>query len=367
MWQYFQLASKGAEKLKLFGTVVREKLLSLNGVFEAELNARILRKVREQKWLYDFKITQVHMDLHLLKLVEEKSISELVRLVSKPADLFEAVVKSLIKRLVIENVTDASWEMFKTKLKDAVKLATDDAILQRTYRASHFLQGLQTRLNANFQSAVVARYLRIGIKSEFDDLDNEPDDEFRKTCQNELEETINNQDSSGIKFVTLVHRITETVIKALRERKIRGAMSRCEACCPLCRSLCIREAGHDPLTLSHEAIHQPEGLGGVAYRGFNCLSPQICSQNKNENMELWRTVNGVQRSYFFRDWCKEYPNWEKPCITQEWPLREYIFYHFYRDFSKHYDKGPCINLPESYNRNLYVIRQNLEDQAKRFL
>ena len=63
--------------------------------------------------------------------------------------------------------------------------------------------------------------------------------------------------------------------------------------------------------------------------------------------------------FSFRDWSTIFSDWEKQRLFRDWPLREYILYHFHQQFAKFYYCKSCEELPQFYMRELTKIRDTI--------
>ena len=137
-----------------------------------------------------------------------------------------------------------------------------------------------------------------------------------------------------------------------------AALPRCDACCPMCRSLCIEPANHDTTLRPHDAVHQPGGLGGVHTRNSQELVRSTCSQHCEMDQEFYTAAtHTVSRK--FRDFANVYSGWKVPRINEELPLRQYILATYNEDVEKLYNVKPCSTIPPEYFRDLSNIREQL--------
>ena len=81
-----------------------------------------------------------------------------------------------------------------------------------------------------------------------------------------------------------------------------------------CFSLCIQSANHDTKLRPHDAIHQPGGLRGMAYRDIRNLVSTTCSQSYEKGKGFYLGHN-FDVKYKYKDYANVFPGWKYPRIA----------------------------------------------------
>jgi hypothetical protein len=123
--------------------------------------------------------------------------------------------------------------------------------------------------------------------------------------------------------------------------------------------LCIQSANHDTKLRPHDAIHQPGGISGLAYRGSNNLVSTTCSQSYEKGRGFYLGHN-YDVMYKYKDYAKVFPGWKNPRIAEELPLREYILAVYNKDIARMHNTLPCTTIPSTYFRSLSTIKKQLK-------
>jgi hypothetical protein len=130
-----------------------------------------------------------HMDLHLIDLLEEKRIDQVLDYLRDPKRFYTIVLHRLIA-VKIPNVEE-EWILFKSQLKDAVKkaaLATNgvDKGLAQTFANQLRNEFSEGRL----QSDILSSAFSIDCTGEYEECDNEEKTKFQEDCEKELDQAI---------------------------------------------------------------------------------------------------------------------------------------------------------------------------------
>ena len=108
--------------------------------------------------------------------------------------------------------------------------------------------------------------------------------------------------------------LSPKVVQFMRTSNAPAALPRCDAHCPLCFSLCIQSANHDTKLRPHDAIHQPGGLRGMAYRDIRNLVSTTCSQSYEKGKGFYLGHN-FDVKYKYKDYANVFPGWKYPRIA----------------------------------------------------
>ena len=259
-------------------------------------------------------------------------------------------------------------ESFYTQFQTVVRSAVGAALSVKTGRAKKLIDELHSQCLKMFKDNYLAMHL-VTDSDGYDDCDTEDEDVFRAKCLKLIQHSALNCCWPTYWKSDWKTELSKQVLLHMRNvRREEVARPRCRAFCPLCRSLCIHPASHDTATVKHDTFHQPQGLTGGRWsceirreelRGTLCH--QTCSVDFLENNNF--KLNGKWTKY--KDFCKVYPDWIDPKLTERLPLREFIFANYQEDLARKYARKPCIDIPTHYHHQLETICADLERTANR--
>ena len=323
--------------------------------FEKEMVQKTFQGIRNERWLYDARIMQKHMDLYLIDLLEDELLDQVLDHIGKPKKFYEEVLHRLIAKKIVN--VDNEWQSFINHLKQSITKAA--AVEVDKGRAQTFVDQLRKEfLDGYLQSEILGSAFVIDCTNEYEDCDNEDPKEFQKACLTEfnqvLEDQISIQDEKNY-----AKELSPKVVKYMITLNDKAALPRCDECCRICKSLCIEAANHDTKEKPHDAIHQPDGIAGSHYYGSDKLSSKTCSQSYEQD-HLFYLDGDYTVSYKYRDFATVFPGWKDPRINEELPLREYIMATYNEEIAKKYKVKPADDIPASYSRDLSSIKKQLE-------
>ena len=229
-------------------------------------------------------------------------------------------------------------------------------------RAQTFVDQLRNEfLKGYLQSEHLASAFLIDYSGEYENCDNEGKTEFQEICVSNLIQMLEDQ-GSPINQQDFAKELSPEVVEFMKSLNDPATLPRCDAICPMCKSLCIETANHDTDLRPHNAIHQPAGIAGVELITTNELFSTTCSQSYELN-ETFRPPND-DKWYNYRDFATVFPGWNNPRINEELPLREYILATYNQDIAEMYDLKPCSNIPSKYFRDLVSIKEQLNREIE---
>jgi hypothetical protein len=312
--------------------------------------------IRDQRWLFDARLMHKHLDLHLLNLLDEQKVLEVLDCIRNPQILYANV----LHRLISQNVTSVTmeWEDFAICLKQVIKKAALASTRVESGKAQNFVNQLRNEfLKGGLQNELLASAFLINLSGEYEDCENEENGEFQDVCTNKMLEALDNQEPPKNQK-EFARELSPKVVQYMKIRNDSVALPRCDAYCRLCSSLCIGAANHDTSLTPHDAIHQPAGIAGVYYLDYSTLDSKTCSDSYQEN---WRfRLTDTSEWHDYSDYAKVFPGWKVPRINEESPVREYIFATYNKEIAKFYGKKPCPDVPAKYFRDLSTIREQLK-------
>ncbi|EFX63171.1 hypothetical protein DAPPUDRAFT_268971 [Daphnia pulex] len=209
------------------------------------------------------------MDLHLIDLLEENQIDQVLDYIKDPKHFYACVLRRLIS-LKVPDVKE-EWSRFKSQVKDAVKQAALATFNVNSGLAQTFVNNLRDEFSdGGLQSHAMASAFSIDCSGEYEESDNEDKKKFQEDCEYELNEAIENvislNDHEGFS-----EELSPKVVQYMKTVNNQIALPRCDAHCPNCFSLCIEAFNHDTKHRPHDAIHQPGGVAGQRCRDTNKL------------------------------------------------------------------------------------------------
>jgi hypothetical protein len=317
---------------------------------------RTFQGIRNQRWLYDARFMQKHMDLHLIDLLERNELDQVLDCIRNPQTFYADVLHLLIAQK-FPNL-DEEWQTFRNHLRYAIKKAA--AVEVDKERAQTFVDQLRKEfLDGYLQSEILGSAFRIDCSGEYEDCDNEEKKEFKEACLTKLIEVVEKQEAIKDKN-KYSKQLSPKVVQHMKNVNDKAALPRCDFCCRLCYSLCIEAANHDTQDRPHDAVHQPGGVAGGYYLGTDELDHMTCSQSYEEENSFY--LNGdLTVPYPYRDYAKVFSGWKDPRINEELPLRQYILATYNKEIAEIYNYKPSTEIPPSYSsRTLSSIKEQLE-------
>jgi hypothetical protein len=316
---------------------------------------KTFKGIRNERWLYDARFMQKHMDLYLIDLLEDELLDQVLDHIRNPKEFYAEVLHRLIAEKIV-NVND-EWRSFNNQLRESIEKAA--AVQGDKGRAQTFVDQLRKEfLDGYLQSETLGSAFVIDCSNEYEDCDNEDPKEFKKTCLTKLMQVLEGQISIQDEK-NYAKELSPKVVQYMITLNDKAALPRCDECCRMCKSLCIEAANHDTKEKPHEAIHQPDGVSGLSYRVSEKLSSTTCSQSYEKDEGFY--LNGDYTvSYKYRDYATVFPGWKDPRMNEELPLREYIMATYNEKIAKKYNKKPADDIPASYSRDLSSIKEQLE-------
>ncbi len=324
--------------------------------FENEMVQRTFQGIRNERWLYDARIMQKHMDLYLIDLLEKKKLDQVLDYLRYPQRFYADVLHFLIAQKV-PNI-DEEWQSFRKHLRDAINKAA--AVEVDKERAQTFVDQLRKEFVYGYlQNETLGSAFRIDFSGEYEDCDNEEKKEFKEACLKTLIEVLEKQETIKNQR-EYAEQLSPKVVKHMKKENDKAALPRCDSFCRMCKSLCIEPANHDTQDRPHDAVHQPGGVAVVRYTCSKELDHKTCSQYYEEDGEFYLDGDYTVL-YRYRNFAKVFPGWKDPRINEELPLRQYILATYNNEIAKKYNVKPSIKIPPSYSsRTLSSIKKQLE-------
>ncbi len=325
--------------------------------FENEIIQKAFNIIRNRQWLFNARLMHKHMDLHLIDLLDEQKIDEVLYCINKPRVFY----KDVLHRLIVQNVpnVEEEWQNFITNLKQAIKKAALAKSNVESGKAQNFVNQLRNEfLKGGLQSELLASAFLTDFSGEYEDCGNEEDGKlFLNACTDNMIQALDNQEPPKNQEKYL-KKLCPKVVQHMKIRNDPVALPRCVAYCRLCSSLCIEAANHDTSLTPHDAIHQPAGIVGLSSKSDSTLLSKTCSDCHQNN---WRfRLSDTSEWQKYTDYAKVFPGWKDPRINEESPVREYIFAKYNEEIAKKYEKKPCPDVPAKYFRDLSTIREQLK-------
>ena len=367
MEAYFNAVSRGIVDTELLVNTLTANFLNiLPEAFNREIIRTIDSRTRTKSWLSDPKAMQAHLDLGLLKLIDQNKVDEMLEKVRNSATFYEQVLTELIAIEISRVNVKKESRSFIAKFKEAINAAVVAALSIRKGRAKKFIDELHSQCLEKFEGTFLAINL-ITDSSGYEGCDIEEENVFREKCLQLFERstTALNSFNFNNKWRFKLSRQVLIYMRDLRREDV--ARPRCKVTCPQCGSLCIHPAGHQTLVVKHDTYHQPGGITGVCWRSEikNKLSGTLCQETCSMQLEKIGSIslpNGEKRKS--KDFSKEFPKWMPPKLTDRLPLREYILANYKEEIAKKYKCKPCVNIPEDYYHDIEAIRLDLQRAAK---
>ncbi len=289
-------------------------------------------------------------------LIGKNQLDQVLDCIRNPQTFYADVLHLLIAQK-FPNI-DEQWQTFRNYLRDAINKAA--AVEVDKERAQTFVDHLRKEfLDGYLQSETLGSAFRIDCSGEYEDCDNEEKKEFKEACLKKFKQVVDKLETIK-NHREYSEELSPKVVTHMKNVNDKAALPRCDACCCMCKSLCIEAANHDTEDRPHDAVHQPKGVAGVHYVVTEELGHMTCSQSYEED-GTFHLNNDLTVSYRYRDYAKVFPGWKDPRINEELPLRQYILAKYNNEIAKKYNVKPSTKIPPSYSsRTLSEIKEQLE-------
>jgi hypothetical protein len=291
----------------------------------------------------------------LIELLEDELLDKVLDHLGNPKEFYAVVLHRLIAEKIV-NVDD-EWQSFINQLRQSITQAAAVEVDRR--RAQTFVDQLRKEfLDGYLRSETLGSAFSIDCSNEYEDCDNEETDKFNEACLTKLMRVMDKQASIQDEK-KYAKELSPKVVRYMITLNVEAALPRCDECCPICKSLCIKAANHDTKEKAHDAIHQPSGVVGFHYIDSKKLFSTTCSQSYEKDGGFY--LNGDYTvEYKYRDFATVFPGWKDPRINEELPLREYILATYNKEIAKKYNLKPADDIPASYSRDLSSIKEQLK-------
>ena len=116
---------------------------------------KTFKEIRNERWLYDARIMHKHMDLHLIDLLENQKVSEVLENIRKSKRFYADVLQQLISQKVPS--VKKKWQSFLSQMKHAIEKAALATLEVDCAIAQNFVDQLRNEfLKGNLRSDQLA-------------------------------------------------------------------------------------------------------------------------------------------------------------------------------------------------------------------
>jgi hypothetical protein len=358
LWQFFQNCANHVGGTKVFSDEV-VNLLNNNLLesFKILLTKRVCDQLQGEAWVTNWRVMKAHLDLHLVNLIEEGNIDELLTCVANGSLHHERVVGIQIQEALNKTLEQNQlWSWFVEEVKLAVQLSASAARVQNALQKSILFHDSLKELLCKTSPELAKNISLVDVYSQVEDVI-----DFSAVGQKVGEEINNLQPNLTSSISELVQKVKSRMIICESE----SARPRCEHMCPLCALTCIYSSGHSG---KHDTVHQPQGLASFRYSDTKILVPESCTKCVALPTEptFRAPKSGIDSSVPYKEFEKHFPQWVLPTqFSSSGPvkLREYIFAHYQEALVQKYAGTKiCPYIPTEYkNHNLKELRHELEN------
>lgn len=189
---------------------------------------KTFKEIRNERWLYDARIMHKHMDLHLIDLLENQKVSEVLENIRESKRFFADVLQQLISQKVPS--VKKEWQSFLSQMKHAIEKAALATLEVDCAIAQNFVDPLQNEfLKDNLRSDQLASAFSIDCSDEYEDCDNEEKKEFQLACTNGLTQVLEKQRPPN--ELEFSKDLSSKVIQFMLTLNDQAVLPRCDACC----------------------------------------------------------------------------------------------------------------------------------------
>ena len=363
-----QNSNSGIKTTEMFASTMASVVKDVAfDAFEKEMIERTLNNIRNEKWLSDGKIMHKHIDLHLAQLLTDGDIDGTLKRIGQPQLHLTKVLHQLISRK-IPNI-DREWRNFVNHLKNAIKAAARVSAVLDIDRAQRFVDKLRDEFSKIFHSDFLENSFRMNCSETYEDCDNANKKTFQEECVREFTKILKSLQFKTTNQQEFDNLLAPKVIEFVKFLNEPTCMPRCDAYCPLCKSLCLEAANHDTSLIPHDTIHQPKGIVGKEFVGGvhdNELVPYTCNYSYEIDGSFVKDGNNSVLYINTGTLVRFSPvegRWKDPLRKEALPLREYIFAIYNEDIAEMYGRDPYSNIPSSFFRNFELIWEQLKKET----
>ncbi|MCO5593058.1 hypothetical protein L7F22_047063 [Adiantum nelumboides] len=339
----------------------------------------VVDNLGNMNWVINWEAMRACLDLHLLILIEQERINELLVLAADGTEHFQVVTSALIGA-EISRLYNNVWKMFFRKVQKCLRYAGSSCSSRDDTRdvkpsGKFFLDELRRLLaenNVDDRSGKLASALISGIYQE--QYMNELDGDFFSTKVPQLCKRLQDRfklqggalEEGQEGREALMDELVAKVGERMKQLKDERVTPRCSESCPLCWITCYLAEGH---VERHDTVHQPEGLCGSIDRKTRRLWDRSCWKSLEEGCRFRFGNDGKWKPY--ADFDKVFPTWCKPSRhdTTSTQVREYIFYTYQHELAAMFNERsfvvhicPADKMPPQYNHSLEDLYNTLQNR-----
>ncbi|CAF3031482.1 unnamed protein product [Rotaria sp. Silwood2] len=288
--------------------------------------------LQNERFIKCGKIIQAYADLHLIELIKNDQIDELIKNLEASAEHYTFILNRLIQEKLVSSLK-SQWLLFLKLLKTKISSAAEQVQTVETHRIQLFINKLRELLPMYLVEQMISLDATV-----FNACDDE-----NKNVFNEIQSNII-QCIDGFECPTFTEERIKDIIESIRSVMVdrqhnNSAKMRCGILCPTCKVPCHLDAGHiissvklkdekRPATIKavdlalkalqmhrrdhHDACHQPGGVAGRYWKEHPTQIDEIvapsCSMPVRDGHRFW--YNNQLNEY--KKFNKVFPEWSLP-------------------------------------------------------
>ena len=289
------------------------------------LAAETFKELQEQPWVSSYKAMKAHIELDLIKNIEDKDRPEIVIFSILDA---KGHYKEVLAKLIAK-YRKPVWDNLKTAIASALK-ETVDSLKQCK-------GGFQKEFRRRFSNALL-----LSVRSKLNDqiwnnIEEDGDSERKDWIRiaEGIKSSVIERKHAVVQEIS-DEELRDLVTKVIEDKKGIDSASglRCTAACPRCKMLCIKRDKHEQTESGdgklHDTFHQPTGNSGGIWWKTNELVAKSCLQCFEDNDRFLIGEDGNNEDHWlpYTKFHEYYPSWARPHSDMEQKVREYIFANF---------------------------------------
>lgn len=382
LYEFFLNASKGIAGAQLLTSEIINTLKEhLIATYEVAVIKHLALILQNERFVKCGKVIQAYADLHLLQLIKNAQIDELIKHLKASGEHYAFILDQLI-RTKLDDSFKPQWLLFIKLIKANISSAAEQAQEVETGRTNLFISKLRELL-----PLYLVEQIRSLDATVFIACDDENKNVFREIQSNIL------QYIDGVKCPVFNDKQIKDMLKGIRLHMVSRMNNntvklRCGVLCPRCKVPCHLDVGHsifiekreqekipEAITVinlaskiilknrmdHHDAYHQPKGLTGARWKEHSTQTGRIVAPSCSMSVRDGHTFEHNNEEKKYRKFNKVFPEWSLPSYQDNYrlKLREYIFYQFHEDLARHYGILPCTEVPHEYQHDLNLIEEEL--------